>query len=306
MAIGRTFKEASMKGVRSLELGKSGLLFGEGDPTRTMRRLKKRLAVPNDWRMLGAVPALERGWSVEHFARHHQDRFVVPASVRRDRRAETGRGADGSFKGLKPEQLRSLKRPASATPSRRVGDDGARAETSPPAARATRSSRSTSCIDTCAAEFESFTPISTVRTSRCAKQPQRKIESDDPRQRPESNRPGDRVRLLLGSAPSRCAAGRRRDGRWSTANPETVSTDFDASDRLYFEPLTLRVSRRSCETRMAIDSGDMPPMIVQFGGQTAINLAKPLSDAGGTILGSSLDSIDLAEDRERFEAFLNG
>jgi carbamoyl-phosphate synthase large subunit len=88
------------------------------------------------------------------------------------------------------------------------------------------------------------------------------------------------------------------------SNPETVSTDFDASDRLYFEPL----DAESVEEIMLHEAGDdpsrMPPAIVQFGGQTAINLAKPLSEAGAPILGSSLDSIDLAEDRHRFEAFL--
>src|SRR5580704_4519576 len=83
-------------------------------------------------------------------------------------------------------------------------------------------------------------------------------------------------------------------------NPETVSTDFDTSDRLYFEPLTLEDVLHIVDRESPIEG-----VIVQFGGQTAINLAKPLSDAGVPILGSSVDSIDLAEDRNRFEKLLN-
>src|SRR3569833_3606010 len=83
-------------------------------------------------------------------------------------------------------------------------------------------------------------------------------------------------------------------------NPETVSTDFDTSDRLYFEPLTLEDVLHIVERESPIEG-----VICQFGGQTAINLAKPLADAGVPILGSSVDSIDLAEDRNRFEKLLN-
>src|SRR5699024_11032082 len=90
------------------------------------------------------------------------------------------------------------------------------------------------------------------------------------------------------------------------SNPETVSTDFDASDRLYFEPLDAESVEEIMLHEAGGDERTLPPMIVQFGGQTAINLARPLSNAGVPILGSSLDSIDLAEDRERFETFLNG
>jgi carbamoyl-phosphate synthase large subunit len=81
-------------------------------------------------------------------------------------------------------------------------------------------------------------------------------------------------------------------------NPETVSTDFDTSDRLYFEPLTVE------DVLNIIDREDPMGVVVQFGGQTAINLAKPLDDAGIPILGTQYDSIDLAEDRERFDGLL--
>src|SRR5690606_22186949 len=88
------------------------------------------------------------------------------------------------------------------------------------------------------------------------------------------------------------------------SNPETVSTDFDASDRLYFEPLDAESVEEIMLHEADGDPEAMPPMIVQFGGQTAINLAEPLSEAGAPILGSSLDSIDLAEDRNRSGGFL--
>ena len=126
------------------------------------------------------------------------------------------------------------------------------------------------------------------------------------------------------SAPGRSASGRasssttarcRRPGRSTrpaydsimiNSNPETVSTDFDASDRLYFEPLDAESVARGARARGDGRRQRMPPVIVQFGGQTAINLAEPLTERGVTILGSSQDTIDLAEDRERFEAFLRG
>jgi carbamoyl-phosphate synthase large subunit len=159
-------------------------------------------------------------------------------------------------------------------------------------------------VDTCAGEFAAQTPYfySTYE------------EEDE-----ATPLEGERA-VVLGSGPIRIGQGIEFDycsvqasrslheagvaSIMINSNPETVSTDFDASDRLYFEPL----DAESVEEIMLHEAGDdpsrMPPMIVQFGGQTAINLAKPLSEAGAPILGSSLDSIDLAEDRHRFEAFL--
>ncbi|HEV2073715.1 MAG TPA: carbamoyl-phosphate synthase large subunit, partial [Thermomicrobiales bacterium] len=161
-------------------------------------------------------------------------------------------------------------------------------------------------VDTCAAEFEAQTPYfySTYE-----------IEDEAP---PIE---GDRA-IVVGSGPIRIgqgiefdycsvqAAHALQDAGFASimvnSNPETVSTDFDASDRLYFEPLDAESVEEIMRHESGGDDANMPPMIVQFGGQTAINLAHPLSDAGAPILGSSLDSIDLAEDRERFEAFLRG
>ncbi|HYH13465.1 MAG TPA: carbamoyl-phosphate synthase large subunit, partial [Thermomicrobiales bacterium] len=159
-------------------------------------------------------------------------------------------------------------------------------------------------VDTCAGEFEAATPYfySTY-------------ELEDEAEPLE----GDRA-MVIGSGPIRIGQGiefdycsvqaamaLREAGVQSimvNSNPETVSTDFDASDRLYFEPL----DRESVEEILYHEAEgkveDYPPLVLQFGGQTAINLAEPLSGAGAAIWGSSLDTIDLAEDRERFESFL--
>jgi len=159
-------------------------------------------------------------------------------------------------------------------------------------------------VDTCAAEFSARTPYfySTY-------------EEEDEAEPIE----GDRA-VVIGSGPIRIGQGIEFDycsvqaarslhaagvsSIMINSNPETVSTDFDASDRLYFEPLDAESVGEVLLHEAGCQPDQLPPMIVQFGGQTAINLAKPLSQAGGPILGSSLDSIDLAEDRERFEAFL--
>jgi carbamoyl-phosphate synthase large subunit len=159
-------------------------------------------------------------------------------------------------------------------------------------------------VDTCAGEFEAATPYfySTY-------------ELEDEAEPLD----GDRA-MVIGSGPIRIGQGiefdycsvqaamaLREAGVQSimvNSNPETVSTDFDASDRLYFEPL----DRESVEEILYHEAEgkveDYPPLVLQFGGQTAINLAEPLSGAGAAIWGSSLDTIDLAEDRERFESFL--
>jgi carbamoyl-phosphate synthase large subunit len=156
-------------------------------------------------------------------------------------------------------------------------------------------------VDTCAGEFESQTPYfySTYE--------------DEDEARPE---PGKSA-LVVGSGPIRIGQGIEFDycsvqaahalhdaglnSIMINSNPETVSTDFDASDRLYFEPLDIESVH---EVLKHESNGSMPPVIVQFGGQTSINLAEPLAERGVSILGSSQDSIDIAEDRERFEAFL--
>src|SRR5919205_1986868 len=158
-------------------------------------------------------------------------------------------------------------------------------------------------VDPCAAEFEAATPYfySTYET-----------ENEAP---PE---PGPKA-IVVGSGPicigqgiefdycSVHAADALResgvDSIMINSNPETVSTDFDASARLYFEPLDAECVREVIENETGTD--DPPGLVVQFGGQTAINLAEPLAHAGAPILGSGVEAIDLAEDRHRFENLVN-
>ncbi len=154
-------------------------------------------------------------------------------------------------------------------------------------------------MDTCGAEFESFTPYlySTYE------------EEDE-------SAPTDRRKIMiLGSGPNRIGQGIEfdyccchasfalRDAGFETimvnCNPETVSTDYDTSDRLYFEPLTFE------DVMNIVDVEKPEGIIVQFGGQTPLNLAVRLSEAGAPIIGTSPDSIDLAEDRKRFGALLD-
>ena len=120
---------------------------------------------------------------------------------------------------------------------------------------------------------------------------------------PEPDRPGHRVRLLLRARRVRAARGRARDRSWSTAIPETVSTDPDTSDRLYFEPLTAEDVLEIC--RVEASRGELLGVIVQLGGQTPLKLSHALEKAGVPILGTSPDAIDLAEDRERFQQLLH-
>jgi carbamoyl-phosphate synthase large subunit len=161
-------------------------------------------------------------------------------------------------------------------------------------------------VDTCAAEFDAATPYfySTYESENEAIPcPVRKA-------------------VVIGSGPIRIAQGIEFDYcsvhcSWAlqkagyqsimaNSNPETVSTDFDTSDRLYFEALDAESLRDILENESSGEGCSEPPSIVQFGGQTAINLAEPLSQAGMSLIGSSSETIDLAEDRGRFEAFLSG
>ena len=165
-------------------------------------------------------------------------------------------------------------------------------------------------IDSCAAEFLATTPYmySTYETGAFGAAPE--CESD----------PTDREKvIILGGGPNRIGQGIEFDyccchaafacaeiGLESimvNCNPETVSTDYDTSDRLYFEPLTTEDVLEILETERA--NGSVRGLIVQFGGQTPLKLANPLFDEGAPILGTSADSIDLAEDRERFQALLH-
>ena len=303
MAIGRTFKEAFFKAMRSLELGRSGRLFdgGErgteaGDP----RQIQSRLVSPNDRSMWAIFQALDDGWSVEQLhAATRIDRWFLTQFAEL---AELRRAAGVvDWREMSPDLLQALKRSG-------FGDDelGAIVGVDAQVVTARRAEEKLrpvfKRIDTCAAEFESFTPYmySTYETE-CEAGPTERAKV-----------------VILGSGPNRIGQGIEfdyccchaalalRDEGYETVmincNPETVSTDYDTVDRLYFEPLTLEdvgevISRER-------STGAEVSCIVQFGGQTPLKLALGLQAAGVKIIGTSPDSIDLAEDRKRFARLL--
>ncbi len=291
MAIGRTFKEALFKGLRSLEAVKPLRL--EDVSTDEVQR---KLARPNSQRFSYITYALQHGWPIAEiyrlsrvdpwFLEQLQDVMEIQKSV----------------EGLKLEEipvelLRSFKEVALS--DRRLAY---LTETTEDEVRAFRKSAGVvpvyKRVDTCGAEFESFTPYlySTYETeNEAAPTDRRKI-------------------MILGSGPNRIGQGIEFDYCCCHAafalsaagfetimvncNPETVSTDYDTSDRLYFEPLTFE------DVMNIVDVEKPEGVIVQFGGQTPLNLAMRLHKAGVPIIGTSADSIDLAEDRKRFGALL--
>ncbi|HMD36836.1 MAG TPA: carbamoyl-phosphate synthase large subunit, partial [Vicinamibacterales bacterium] len=323
MAIGRTFKEAFMKAVRSLELGRSGLLFS-GVETDTAAAanggaaslnaeddtsLRKRLAIPNDRRMWDLFRAIARGWSVDDLYeitkidRWFLRQFEQIAAMRQD-------AAALGLENVGPDTMLRLKRAG-------FGDQEIGLAMRQPESTVREKRQAFSLapvykrVDTCAAEFESFTPYlysSYEPTDR----------GGDPGLSNEANpTPRDKV-VILGSGPNRIGQGIEFDYCCCHAcfalkeegletimincNPETVSTDYDTADRLYFQPLTFEDVMAVIETERS--AGGEVSCVVQFGGQTPLKLSLALQNAGVRILGTSPDSIDLAEDRKRFAKLL--
>jgi carbamoyl-phosphate synthase large subunit len=288
MAIGRTFKEALHKGLRGLEIGTNGFRSDLDDG-----RVKEKLLTPDPDRIFYVKRALELGWAHDEVYRMtgidpwFLDQIQQIVDLEREIRP-----------GMSDSVLREAKR---------LGFSDARiAELTESREDAVRARRIAAGIvpvykrvDTCAAEFESYTPYlySTYETE---------CEAD------VSTR---RKVMILGSGPNRIGQGIEFDyccchGAFAfrelgfetimvNCNPETVSTDYDTSDRLYFEPLTF-------EDVMNIVELERPEgVVIQFGGQTPLKLALPLHRAGVKILGTHPDMIDLAEDRRRFSALLS-
>jgi carbamoyl-phosphate synthase large subunit len=299
MAIGRTFKEALMKALRSLETGKR-----VGSETIEPRRLTQRLVTPQPERMSYIRYAFRQGKPVREVARltSIDPWFLQQIKTVTDTIAEVGAMAP---EAVTPDALRRAKR---------MGISDARlaecwhlpAQDGFAGVRALRERHGIrpvfKLVDTCAAEFESETPY--LYSSY-----------DEEDEAPPTSR---RKVIILGSGPNRIGQGIEfdyccchaafalKDDGYETVmvncNPETVSTDYDTSDRLYFEPLTLEDVLAVYEHEAA--SGAEIGMIVQFGGQTPLNLALALKRAGVPILGTSPESIDLAEDRKRFGQLL--
>ncbi|HEV7734923.1 MAG TPA: carbamoyl-phosphate synthase large subunit [Candidatus Binatia bacterium] len=294
MAIGRTMKESLQKAMRSLEIGSHGF---EPRAAASTEELEGRIRVPNADRLWHLGEAFRRGMTVEHVAALSA---IDPWFLRHiEEIIAEERALDGvPLAAISPERLRGLKQMGFSDV--RLGVLLGTTET------AVREKRAASgiapvykTVDTCGAEFEAFTPYlySTYEPGG------------------DEGLPTDRKKIvILGGGPNRIGQGiefdyccvhsvlaLREDGFETimvNCNPETVSTDYDTSDKLFFEPLTF-------EDALALIRRENPlGVIVQFGGQTPLRLAVALEKAGVPIIGTSPDSIDRAEDRERFEQVL--
>jgi len=316
MAIDRSFEGALQKAVRSLEVGNRSLLWEDprwteepAKKAKTSARAKKAnspaLSFPldaTDERLWALMASLRRGaepmelslrsgvdpWFLHKMANiiNMEKRLLAePLTPDLLRAAKRLGFADKQISVLADrltEQVRYLRRQWGIQPVYKM-------------------------VDTCAAEFDAVTPY---------------FYSTYEQENEAIAEPGKKA-LVIGSGPIRIGQGIEFDycsvhAVWAleeagykaliaNSNPETVSTDFDTSDRLYFEPLDEEAVRDILENETCPSAeGLPPPSIVQFGGQTAINLAAPLHQAAAPILGSSAEAIDLAEDRRRFEAFLGG
>jgi carbamoyl-phosphate synthase large subunit len=323
MAIGRTFKEALQKGLRSLEIGRYGLGADGKDngviPTAPKKReqfweaVRERLRTPRGDRIFWIRHALEAGMEIEevHALTHIDPWFLHPIKEilrmgKELRRYEAGLRKMDLWSGITslkdwhiPQEL--LRR------AKELGfSDYQVAHILGFAEMEIRQYRKAhgieavfKLVDTCAAEFEAYTPYyySTYE------------EEDE-------SRGGERPKIMiLGGGPNRIGQGiefdyccvhaamaLKEDGYETimvNSNPETVSTDYDTSDKLYFEPLTLEDVLNIC------DCEHPQGVIVQFGGQTPLNLALSLQKAGVPIIGTAPENIDRAEDREKFQAVLN-
>ncbi len=297
MAIDRTFEAAFLKAVRSLEVKGQGLLWeskewsGIRDPNELVEKTLR--TPPTDERLWRLFAALRRGaeierinkatgidrWFLERFraivrsAEALQGATPTPASLRRAKRTGFSDADIGTLTGIMPADVRRLREQWGILPVYKM-------------------------VDTCAAEFEAVTPYFYSTYEQ---------ENEAPALLGEKA-------IVLGSGPIRIGQGIEFDcccvqaaGSLATrevrsimvnSNPETVSTDFDASARLYFEPLD-----EESVAEVIRNEGGIAPVFVQFGGQTALNLAERIEALGGRIAGTSADAIGLAEDRRRFHEF---
>jgi len=318
MAIGATFNEALQKAIRGLEIGAVG--FGAFAGKRLNMQEQREpsdddLRIPTAQRIFHVADALRAGWDIERIAAltGYDPWFVAQMRAIIDLEAALARH---SLDTLPADLLREAKEHGFSDAQIALILQPAARDAAPhyPTEMDVRARRKAlgilpvyHRIDTCAAEFEAYTPYlySTYATA----------DESAVTDRPKA--------IILGGGPNRIGQGIEfdyccvhasfalRDLGYETiminCNPETVSTDYDTSDRLYFEPLTLEDVLNVWENesgRRGDDEGTPVPMLVQFGGQTPLNLAKGLVAAGVPIWGTSQDSIDLAEDRGRFSELL--
>ena len=306
MSIGRTFQESLQKALRSMETGLTGLneIEIKGAPDKSA--IVGALARPTPDRILVIAQAFRHGLSVEEIAQASKFEPWFLRQIEELVKAEGGLRASGLPKDAKG--LLELKKKGFS--DERLGE-----LTGHSAGEIAKRRRSLDVrpvfkrIDTCAAEFESRTPYfyscyegDGVQPAEC-----------------EANPTERKKVIILGGGPNRIGQGIEFDyccvhavyalseAGYETimvnCNPETVSTDYDTADRLYFEPLTAEDVIELVEVERR--KGEVLGLIVQFGGQTPLKLAKPLEAAGIPILGTSPDAIDLAEDRERFQKLIH-
>jgi carbamoyl-phosphate synthase large subunit len=296
MAIGRTFKEAFQKGLRALETGRAGWVVGERPSDDrvaddSLDAVRAALAKPVPERMFQIKRAMLLGMSVEEI---QQRTMMDPWFLRQFEELLEAERAYAAVPSLDARAIRRMKRMGFS--DRQLA--ALRGETE----QAVRERRwslgvrpSYKMVDTCAGEFPSNTPYLYSSYDE---------ESEAPRS-------GRKSVIILGSGPNRIGQGVEfdyccvraaialREAGYETimvnSNPETVSTDYDTSDKLYFEPLTFEDVLEIVEREQPVG------VIVQLGGQTPLKLVKPLEAAGVKILGTSPEAIDIAEDRKLFE-----
>jgi carbamoyl-phosphate synthase large subunit len=293
MAIGRTFKESLQKALRGLEIKRFGLIGDGADKEIDQETLETKLSVPNAERIFFLGVAFAKGWDVEKvFSLTKIDRWflrqieeivkeqaqLVSSDLRRAKKLGFSDRQIAVAKSTKEGDARAERKQAGILPTYRL-------------------------VDTCAAEFEAYTPYYYSTYG---------IEDEV--------RDGDKKKvIILGGGPNRIGQGIEfdyccvhasfalRELGFETimvnSNPETVSTDYDTSDKLYFEPLTLEDVLNIYERENRNDQ--VLGVIVQFGGQTPLNLAKGLEENGVRIIGTSPKSIELAEDRKLFAKLLD-
>ncbi|OIO34889.1 MAG: carbamoyl phosphate synthase large subunit [Candidatus Omnitrophica bacterium CG1_02_40_15] len=306
MAIGRTFKEALQKGLRGLEIGHAGLDNKQSYKNITDEKIKHRLEEPNASRIFYIKYALQKGYSVGEihkltkidpwFLENIKDIVEMEKEIVKGLRLKV-KGKIKRKSAIKPEALLKAKQYGFS--------DSQIAELTGSNELAVRNYRKRyfikavfRLVDTCAGEFEAYTPYyySTYETK-------------------DETTPSKKKKIMiLGGGPNRIGQGIEFDYCCCHAsfalkelgyetimvnsNPETVSTDYDISDKLYFEPLTFE------DVMNIIDREKPDGVIVQFGGQTPLNLARKLEKAGAPIIGTSVKSIDMAEDRKKFSKLL--
>jgi carbamoyl-phosphate synthase large subunit len=290
MAIGRTFKESMQKCLRSLETGRWGFGFDSKEPQNaTKEEITRKLQIPNAERIFWLQTAFVNGWSIEEvhaataidpwFLLHLKEiadegKALAATDLRRAKKLGFSDRQIAKSRGIHEDAVRAERKKAGIIPTYRL-------------------------VDTCAAEFEAYTPYfySTYGDENEARETEKKKI------------------IILGGGPNRIGQGIEFDyccvhaafavkelgyeAIMVNSNPETVSTDYDTSDKLFFEPLTLEDALNICDQEKPFG------VIVQFGGQTPLNLAADLERHGVPIIGTSPKSIELAEDRKFFSALLD-